>query len=90
MNKTEFIAAVAAKADITKKDSAVLVNAVLDTIVDTLKNGDDVAITGFGKFSVAEVAERNGHNPSTGEAIVIPAHKAPKFKFASNVKEDIR
>ena len=90
MNKTEFIAAVAEKTGAPKKATGEMVNAILDTIVDTLKNGEDVSFIGFGKFSVVEVAERKGHNPKTGEAMTIAAHKAPKFKFASNVKEDIR
>lgn len=90
MNKTEFIAAIAEKTGSTKKAAGETVNLVLDTIVETLKNGEEVAVAGFGKFYVADVAEREARNPSTGEAMTVAAHKAPKFKFASNVKADIR
>ena len=90
MNKTEFIAAIAEKTGSTKKAAGETVNLVLDTIVETLKKGEEVAVAGFGKFYVADVAEREAHNPSTGEAMTVAAHKAPKFKFASNVKADIR
>ena len=90
MNKTEFIAAIAEKIGSTKKAAAETVSIVLDTIVETLKKGDEVALAGFGKFSVADVAEREARNPQTGETMTVAAHKAPKFKFASNVKADIR
>ena len=90
MNKTEFIAAVAEKNGSTKKAAGEAVNVVLETIVDTLKKGEEVALAGFGKFSVADVAEREARNPQTGETMTVAAHKAPKFKFASNVKAEIR
>ena len=90
MNKTEFIAAVADKSGSSKKATGEVVNAVLDTIVDTLKKGEEVALAGFGKFSVADVAEREARNFQTGETVTVAAHKAPKFKFASNVKAEIR
>lgn len=90
MNKTEFVAAVAEKMDVKKKDAGVMVNAVLETITDTLMKGEDVALSGFGKFSVVDVAEREARNPQTGETMTVAAHKAPKFKFATNVKADIR
>lgn len=90
MNKTEFIASIAEKSGMTKKVAGETVNLVLDTIVDALTNGEEVALAGFGKFSVAEVAAREARNPQTGEAMTVAAHKAPKFKFASNVKAAIR
>ena len=90
MNKTEFIAAIAEKTGSTKKAAAENVAVVLETITETLKSGDEVAIAGFGKFYVADVAEREARNPQTGEAMTVAAHKAPKFKFASNVKADVR
>lgn len=90
MNKTEFIASLAEKTGSTKKAAAENLNAILDVITDTLKNGEDVSFAGFGKFFVADVAEREARNPQTGEAMTIAAHKAPKFKFASNMKADIR
>lgn len=90
MNKTEFISAIAEKTGSTKKAAAENVNVVLETITETLKNGEEVAFAGFGKFSVVDVAEREARNPQTGETMTIAAHKAPKFKFASNMKADIR
>lgn len=90
MNKADFIAVVAEKGDITKKAAGEAVNLVLDTIVDTLKKGEEVAITGFGKFSVVDVPEKEARNPKTGDTVIVAAHKAPKFKYASNVKADIR
>lgn len=90
MNKAEFIAAIAEKTGSTKKAAGENVNVVLETIAETLKKGEEVAFTGFGKFSVVDVAEREARNPQTGETMTIAAHKAPKFKFASNMKADIR
>ena len=90
MNKAEFIAAIAEKTGSTKKAAGENVNIVLETIAETLKKGEEVAFTGFGKFSVVDVAEREARNPQTGETMTIAAHKAPKFKFASNMKADIR
>lgn len=90
MNKTEFVSALAEKTGISKKVANENLNTVLDTIVETLKSGEDVALAGFGKFSVVDVPERECRNPQTGETMTVDAHKAPKFKFASNVKADIR
>ena len=90
MNKTEFIATLAEKTGTSKKAAGENLNAVLNVITDTLKTGEDVAIAGFGKFYVADVAEKEARNPQTGEKMTVPAHKAPKFKFGSNVKADIR
>ena len=90
MNKADFIAAVAEKGDITKKAAGEAVNLVLDTVVDTLKKGEDISLVGFGKFHVVDVPEREARNPKTGETMTVAAHKAPKFKYASNVKAEIR
>lgn len=90
MNKADFIARIAEKNGMTKKAAGETVNLVLDTITDALYDGEEVALAGFGKFSVVEVEARQGHNPQTGESMTIEAHKAPKFKFASNVKASIR
>ena len=90
MNKTEFVAALAEKTGTTKKAANETLSAVLDVITSTLKAGDDVALAGFGKFYVTDVAAREARNLQTGESMTIDAHKAPKFKFASNVKADIR
>lgn len=80
MNKTEFIAAIAEKAGITKADAAKVVAAYGDVIKEQMLKGDKVAILGFGTFSVTERAERTGINPQTKKAITIPARKSVKFK----------
>ena len=90
MNKTEFVAAVAEKTGSSKKAAGEAVNVVLDTIVETLKKGEEVAIAGFGKFTVVDVPEREARNFQTGETMTVAAHKSPKFKYASNVKAEIR
>ncbi len=87
MNKTELIAAVAEKAEISKKDADKAVAAVIDTIVDTLKAGDKVALVGFGNFEVKERAARTGINPLTKEKINIAASKAPAFKAGKAFKD---
>lgn len=67
-----------------------LVFANFNTIAEAIKNGDKVDVTGFGKFESVERAQRNGVNPSTGERIVIPASKAPKFKPAKALKDLVK
>lgn len=90
MNKADFIARIAEKNGMTKKAAGETVNLVLDTITDALYDGEEVALAGFGKFSVVEVEARERRNPVTGETFMAEAHKAPKFKFASNVKAEVR
>lgn len=90
MNKAEFIASIAEKNGMTKKAAGETVNLVLDAITDALTQGEEVALAGFGKFSVVEVEARERRNPVTGETFMAEAHKAPKFKFASNVKAEVR
>lgn len=87
MNKKELIKKVATEMDITQKDTESVVTSVFNTIADALVDGDEVAITGFGKFSVSERAARIGVNPLTGEKIDIAACKSPKFKAAKALKE---
>jgi DNA-binding protein HU-beta len=89
MNKTEFIAAVAEKAGITKADAQKTVNTVLDTITETLQSGDRVVLTGFGSFEVRDVAERYGVNPRTKERVLIPASKRPAFKAGAELKKAV-
>ena len=90
MNKTELINAVAAKAEISKKDAEKALTAVLDSIEDALKAGDKVQLIGFGTFEVKERAARTGHNPKTGEAIEIAAAKVPSFKAGAALKTAIK
>ena len=77
---TELVAAIAEKAELSKKDAEKALAAFTDVVADTLKNGDKIQLVGFGTFEVAERAERTGRNPQTGKDIVIPASKSPKFK----------
>jgi len=86
MTKTELIGNVAQIADITKIEASLAVNAVLDTIGNTLKDGGNIALPGFGTFSVRDRAERKGRNPQTGEEITIPAGKVVKFKAGKNLR----
>ena len=89
MNKTEFIAAVAEKAEISKKDSEKALKAFVDVVTEQLKAGDKVQLVGFGTFEVAERAAREGRNPSTGATMKIPASKAPKFKAGKALKDAV-
>ncbi len=87
MTKTELIAAVAAKAELSKKDADKAVNAVIDAITEAMVNGDKVQLVGFGTFEVRDRAAREGKNPSTGEKISIPATKVPAFKAGKALKD---
>lgn len=89
MNKLQLTEAVAAKANISKKVAAEAVNAVLDSIADSLAAGDDVKITGFGGFEVKERAARTGRNPKTGEAVEIAASKYVAFSAGSSLKDKV-
>lgn len=89
MNKTELIAAVAEKAEISKKDSEKALKAFIDVVTEQLKAGDKVQVVGFGTFEVSERAAREGRNPQTGEAMKIEACKAPKFKAGKALKDAI-
>ena len=89
MNKTELIAAVAEKAEISKKDSEKALKAFIDVVTEQLKAGDKVQVVGFGTFEVSERAAREGRNPQTGEMMKIEACKAPNFKAGEALKDAI-
>lgn len=89
MNKSQLIEAVASDSGLTRSDSARAVESVLATVTKTLKRGDEVNITGFGKFSVVRRAARQGVNPRTGERLKIKASKAPKFSAGASLKQAI-
>ncbi len=89
MNKSELIAEVAAKAEITKKDADAAVNAVVETITKTLKKGDKVQLVGFGTFEVRNRSARVGRDPRTNKEIKIPASKAPAFKAGKALKDTV-
>lgn len=90
MNKTELVAAVATKAELSKKDAEAAVNAVFDSVKDALAEGDKVSLIGFGTFSVKTRAARTGLNPRTKETIEIPESKVPAFKAGSALKDAVK
>jgi DNA-binding protein HU-beta len=87
MNQTDLIASVAERAGLSKADAGKALDALVGTITDTLKQGEEVRISGFGTFGVSERGERQGRNPQTGEAITIGASKSAKFTAGKAVKE---
>jgi DNA-binding protein HU-beta len=89
MNKTELINKVAEATQMTKKDAAKSVEAVLDAITAALRDGEKVQLIGFGNFEVKDRAARKGRNPQTGEEITIPASKVPSFKAGKQLKEEV-
>ena len=89
MNKTELIAAVAEKAEISKKDAEKAVKAFTDAVAEELAKGGKVQLVGFGNFEVSERPAREGRNPQTGKTMKIEACKAPKFKAGKALKDAI-
>ena len=89
MNKSELIAEVATKAEITKKDAEAAVTAVIDAITESLKKGDKVQLVGFGSFEVKTRAARVGRNPKTGEEIPISEARLPVFKAGKALKDAV-
>jgi DNA-binding protein HU-beta len=86
MNKTELVNFVAEDLGTTKADANQMVNAVLDAILEGLRTEGKVQLVGFGTFSAVDRAERQAHNPQTGEAITVPAKTVPKFKAGKTMK----
>jgi DNA-binding protein HU-beta len=89
MNKTELVDAIAADSGLTKTDAAKALDAFVGNVSTSLKKGDEVAITGFGKFSVAKRSARTGRNPQTGETMKIKASKTPKFTAGAGLKDAV-
>lgn len=89
MNKTEFISAIAEKAELSKKDAEKALKAFTDVVEEELKKGEKIQLVGFGTFEVSERAAREGRNPQTGETMKIEACKAPKFKAGKALKDAI-
>ena len=87
MNKSDLIAAIAAKTGETKKSAEASVNAFVEVITKALVKGDKVQLVGFGSFEVRKRAARKGRNPQTKEEIKIPASKAPVFKAGKALKD---
>ena len=90
MNKTDLINAVAEASSLSKKDATKAVDAVFDSILEALKQGDKVQLIGFGNFEVRERAARKGRNPQTGEEIEIAASKVPAFKPGKALKDAVK
>ena len=89
MNKVEFISRVAELSGTTKKDATVAVNAVLETITETLAKGETVAFVGFGSFNVKDRAARTATIPGTTKTVKVPASKAVSFKAGSELKKSV-
>ena len=89
MNKTELVAAIAEKAELSKKDAENIINATLAQIEKVLVAGDKVQFVGFGTFETRERGERTAKNPQTGAEITIPASKAPAFKAGKALKDAV-
>jgi DNA-binding protein HU-beta len=90
VTKQEFIGAVAQRSGLASRDAQKAVDAFLDTITDTLRGGGEVNFTGFGKFSAAARAARQGVNPRTGERVQIAATTVPKFSAGSQLKAAVK
>lgn len=89
MNKTEFIAAIAEEAGLSKADATKAVKAYADVVTAELKKGEKIQLVGFGTFEVSKRAERQGRNPLTGETMTIAASNVPKFKPGKALKDAI-
>ena len=88
MNKTELIAAIASKTELSKKDAEKALKAFTDVVTEELK-GEKIQLVGFGTFEVSERAAREGRNPQSGESMKIEASKAPRFKAGKALKDMI-
>lgn len=87
MNKTELVAAIAEKTELSKKDAEKALKAFTDVVAEELAKGEKIQLVGFGTFEVVERPEREGRNPRTKETMTIAASKAPKFKAGKALKD---
>jgi integration host factor subunit beta len=87
MTKAELVDEIAQKADLTRKHSEVIVDAVFSSIVEALQGGDKIELRGFGSFRVRHRASRTGRNPKTGDSVLVPAKKVPYFKPGKELRE---
>ena len=89
MNKTELIAAIAEKTELSRKDAEKALKAFTEVVEEELKKGEKIQLVGFGTFEVSERAAREGRNPQTGETMTLAACKAPKFKAGKALKDAV-
>lgn len=89
MTKAEFIDAIAANGDYSKKDAEKALKTVIDTITDSLTKGEKISLVGFGTFEVKERAAKTAINPRTKETVNVPAKKVPTFKAGKGLKDTI-
>ena len=89
MNKTELVAAVAAKTELSKKNAEKAVAAVLETVAETLAAGEKVQLVGFGTFELRERDARTAKNPRTGETVEVAASRVPAFKAGQALKTKV-
>ncbi len=87
MNRTELVAAMAEKSQLSKKDAESALKAFIDVVSEEMQKGEKVQLVGFGTFEVSERAAREGRNPQTGETMTIAASKSPKFKAGKALKD---
>ncbi len=90
MNKAELIAAVAEKAEISRKDTEKVLKAFTETVTEALAEGDRVQMVGFGTFEVTEREARDGVNPRNGEPMKVPASRSPRFKAGKSLKDAVK
>ncbi len=89
MNKTDLIEAIASNASMSKADAGRALDAIINSVTDTLRKGDQVTLTGFGTFIVRERSARTGRNPQTGDPISIKAAKVPSFRAGKALKDAV-
>ena len=90
MNRSELVAKISEKSELTKKDSEKALAAFIETVSETLAKKDKVQLVGFGTFKTSERKARSGRNPRTGEAVEIPAKRVPSFTAGNTLKEAVQ
>jgi DNA-binding protein HU-beta len=91
VTKQEFVDKIASKTDLSRRDAAKAVDAFLETVTESLKSGNDITFTGFGKFSTQQRKERQGVNPrNPSQKVTIPAARVPRFSAGSTLKQQVR
>ena len=90
MNKSELIKSIANKAELTNKQAGAALDALISSIAEALKDGDNVTLMGFGSFEAKNRPAREGRNPATGEKVMIPAAKVPGFRAGKGLKDAVK